>query len=571
MLRCLCCFAFAGAMLVNAQTATFIKKTADVKDGTFNLQGPALADMNEDGIPDIISVTATSETAPQLLSVLVSNGAGSFNAQPNQYSIPSNPGYAAQPMVADLNKDGHMDVVVLANNTLYIYLGNGDGTLRSPSTFKPNTTGDLNSAALAHFNNDGIPDLIVAVNGVPTLYPGKGDGTFGAAIVASASIQAQYLYVGDFDGDGKLDILAIEEGCGESTCGDALHYLWGDGTGHFPSVTNDPNNNYINLSVFRIVDLNKDGRSDVMGDYEDKTSHAFHSFVFYGQADRTTKEQVLPYLGVPGDFNGDGNLDLALPGYRISYRQADGSYSAAVTFGSGDATGLPLVGDFDKNGKPDILYSVDTATQYYPNSTSYLEIFLNSSSGSSCAVPSSIGITVCDPQNGSSVTSPVRLRATAKLSTPVYRFEVWSNGSKIYTGRDTSEIDAQVPLEVGTYSLTFVARSSSGERVEQTISVTVEPTAANCQAPTQNGIVICEPAENATVSSPVQVLALAKTGNTYRFELWDVNTGTKLLTVRNSGYMSGSVSLGVGQHWLRFIARRLDGYQVTADRYINVQ
>jgi len=35
--------------------------------------------------------------------------------------------------------------------------------------------------------------------------------------------------------------------------------------------------------------------------------------------------------------------------------------------------------------------------------------------------------------------------------------------------------------------------------------------------------------------------------------------------------MSGSVSLGVGQHWLRFIARRLDGYQVTADRYINVQ
>ena len=117
MLRCLCCFAFAGAMLVNAQTATLIKKTADVKDGTFNLQGPALADMNEDGIPDIISVTATSETAPQLLSVLVSNGAGSFNAQPNQYSIPSNPGYAAQPMVADLNKDGHMDVVVLANNT----------------------------------------------------------------------------------------------------------------------------------------------------------------------------------------------------------------------------------------------------------------------------------------------------------------------------------------------------------------------------------------------------------------------------------------------------------------------
>jgi hypothetical protein len=571
MLRCLCCFAFAGAMLVNAQTATFIKKTADVKDGTFNFQGPALADMNEDGIPDIVSVTATSTTAPQSLSILVSNGAGSFAAQPNQYAIPASTDFAVQPMVADVNKDGHLDVIVLASNTFYVYLGNGDGTLRSPTTFKPNTTGDLNSPALADFNNDGIPDLVVAVNGVPTLYPGKGDGTFSAATVASASIQGQYLYVGDFDGDGNLDILAIEEGCGESTCGDTLHYLWGDGTGHFPSVTNDPHNNYINLSVFRIVDLNKDGRSDIMGQYEDTTSHAFHYSVFYGQASRTTKEQVLPYIGIPGDFNGDGTLDLALPGYRISYRQADGTYSAPVTFGGGNSTSSPVVGDFDKNGKPDIIYPVEKATQYYPNTTSSLEIFLNSSAGAACAIPTSVGITVCDPQNGSTVTSPVHLRASARLSTPVYRFEVWTNGVKIYSARDSSSIDAQVPLQVGTYSLTFVARSSSGERVEQTISVTVEPTAATCQAPTQNGIVICEPAEDATVSSPVHVLALAKTGGTYRFELWDVNTGTKLLSVRDSGYMSGSVSLGIGRHWLRFVARRLDGYQVTADRYINVQ
>ena len=104
--------------------------------------------------------------------------------------------------------------------------------------------------------------------------------------------------------------------------------------------------------------------------------------------------------------------------------------------------------------------------------------------------------------------------------------------------------------------------ASDGQRVRR---------AGDCQAPTQNGIAICEPAANAIVGSPFHVLALAKTGATWRFELWDINSGTKLLTVRNSGYMSCSVSLGTGQHWLRFISRREDGYQVSADRYVNVQ
>jgi hypothetical protein len=138
--------------------------------------------------------------------------------------------------------------------------------------------------------------------------------------------------------------------------------------------------------------------------------------------------------------------------------------------------------------------------------------------------------------------------------------------TKIYTTRDTSEIDALVRVDVGTYSLTFVARSSSRERVENTVSVTVELSAGNCEAPSQNVIVVCKPAANAVVASPVRILALAKTGNTWRFELWDMNTGSKLLTVRNSGYMSGSVPMGIGQHWLRFIARREDGYTVAADK-----
>jgi hypothetical protein len=62
------------------------------------------------------------------------------------------------------------------------------------------------------------------------------------------------------------------------------------------------------------------------------------------------------------------------------------------------------------------------------------------------------------------VQSPVRLRASAKLSDAVYRFEVWANNVKIYTARVTSTIDAPVNLAPGDYMLTFVARTATGER-----------------------------------------------------------------------------------------------------------
>src|SRR4051812_16003909 len=117
MFRFVSCSTVASVVLatsLNSQTATFIEKIADVKDGTFNLQSPAVADMNEDGIPDIVSVTASSLSGPRSLSILVSSGPGIFKPQPNQYSIPTSPENGVQPMVADLNKDGHLDVVVPA-------------------------------------------------------------------------------------------------------------------------------------------------------------------------------------------------------------------------------------------------------------------------------------------------------------------------------------------------------------------------------------------------------------------------------------------------------------------------
>lgn len=73
-----------------------------------------------------------------------------------------------------------------------------------------------------------------------------------------------------------------------------------------------------------------------------------------------------------------------------------------------------------------------------------------------------------------------------------------------------------------------------------------------CSAPTGNGVNVCSPGENATVTTPVLMNAAATvSGGVYRFELW--NGGTKLLSV-DSGAMDQTVSLAPGTYHLTFDA-----------------
>lgn len=87
-----------------------------------------------------------------------------------------------------------------------ILLGNGDGTF----TAAPNNAAGANPAAIAvgDFNGDGKVDLAVAntnSNDVSILF-GNGNGTFAAAISFDAGSGPSLDAIGDFNGDGKLDI-----------------------------------------------------------------------------------------------------------------------------------------------------------------------------------------------------------------------------------------------------------------------------------------------------------------------------------------------------------------------------
>jgi len=81
---------------------------------------------------------------------------------------------------------------------------------------------------------------------------------------------------------------------------------------------------------------------------------------------------------------------------------------------------------------------------------------------------------------------------------------------------------------------------------------------------------VCSPANDANVTSPIQISAAATvSGGVFRFELWDGST--KLISVDDSGIMDQTLSLAPGSYKLTFDAHNTSGTHEYAYRNITVQ
>jgi len=289
-----------------------------------NPKGIAAADFNGDGIVDIALADGWDTDVP----ILLGNGDGTFTAKS---SVEVGGGSAAI-AVADFNGDGIPDLAITCPristinvatcpvvSTVNIYLGNGDGTFTAKSSL---ATGSWpNSVVVADFNGDGILDLAVAnapdEYGGPltpylTILLGNGDGTFTAAPNAPAPGEPWVVSVGDFNGDGIPD-LAFSNSYASNN---SVSILLGNGDGTFtaaPGVATGNGNNDV-----LVGDFNGDGKLDLALVYLDGHGNTILKMMM-GNGDGTftatpTSPITFPYsAGIwPGDFNGDGILDLAV-------------------------------------------------------------------------------------------------------------------------------------------------------------------------------------------------------------------------------------------------------------------
>ncbi|MGD1072736.1 MAG: FG-GAP-like repeat-containing protein [Bryobacteraceae bacterium] len=267
----------------------------------------AAADLNGDGIPDLV----TANTAGNNVTILLGDGAGGFTtANGSPFAVGSGPDSIA---VADFNGDGVPDLVTANYNdhNLTVLLGDGAGGF-TPAPHSPFAVGsNPRSVAVADLNGDGNPDLVTvtAANAV-TILLGSGSGAFTVIGAAPVGFFPQSVAVADVNGDGKPDIATANSGSNSVTV------LLGNGSGGFSAAPGSPFAVGIDPQAVAIVDVNGDGRPDLvtanLGDNTVSVLLGNGPGGFSAASGSPFAAGIDPQSVVAADFHGDGRADIAI-------------------------------------------------------------------------------------------------------------------------------------------------------------------------------------------------------------------------------------------------------------------
>ena len=270
--------------------------------------------------------------------------------------------------IGDFNGDGRADVVAGNGDSPYlsVLLGNGDGTfLTAASAYTGLSYFQPQAIAVGDFNGDGKADLVVPSFqfGQFAILLGNGDGTFQTGVIFNSYSQIQgspwTVVIGDFNGDGKAD-LAFPNSVDNTP--NTIDVLLGNGDGTFGTpvdlVVPDA------VSDLLVGDFNGDGIADLglLG-----TSSID---ILLGNGDGTFQAIIRnpANIGftmssfVAGDFNNDGKLDLAFVtqnnGVGVLLGNGDGTFRSERDYPAsliGEQIASILTGDFNQDQKLDLL------------------------------------------------------------------------------------------------------------------------------------------------------------------------------------------------------------------------
>ena len=316
----------------------------------------SIGDLNGDGNLDILLVKGRHW--PLKSRVLLGDGRGHF---PIGYNLGETAYRSYSGSLVDIDGDGDLDVV-LSNDTpdpKVIYLNDGKGHFQLGPTYG-RSEWETRNARVADLNGDGQPDIIVAnrtdKNPANYICLNKGKGRFDADCFAFSHESATTITAADFNRDGLIDLAVPNRDGGQSyvylaSAKAAYSNLW--------RVPFGPADAAIRMA--EAADLDGDGLLDIVAIDELRGV-----FIYFGQKDGTFSSglaldsgKVRPYALAVSDLNRDGRVDIVV-GYvearsRIYFNDGSGRHYTPLEFGDnkGAVYGFAIA-DLDRDGLPDI-------------------------------------------------------------------------------------------------------------------------------------------------------------------------------------------------------------------------
>ena len=465
-----CAVSTVGVLINNGQ-GTF-RPVVTYETGGVHAFSVAAADMNGDGIPDLIVANGCSDSVLQpgavcsdgSAGVLLGNGDGTFQ---KARVFPSGGSMTAL-VVAELNHDGHPDVVVsncalsgqfcpLGNGSVGVLLGNSDGSLQPVTLYD---SGGLTATfvAVVDVNADDAPDILVSnqrtcdgCRGTLGVLVARGDGRFQTVQTYDTGLFAPaFIATADFNGDQHADVVLTQNIGG----GGQLAVLLNRGDGTFQAATVDETGG-LYATPLVVVDADGNGKPDLVVSHSQfctgRPADLSCIGVLLGNGDGSFQPAVTYESGGTGawsltaaDFNGDGKVDVAVAHQcRPSICQGatavvgvldgngDGSFQSPLIHDTDPPSVLAVAADVNGDGKPDLL--IGNAP---PVPTGTISVLLNGSTPDDTVPPL------------------IMVAPTPKLLRP-------PNGATVPVTISGSTTDTESGVDA--QSLTFLVRDEYGE------------------------------------------------------------------------------------------------------------
>lgn len=459
----------------------------------------AVADFNHDGNVDLALNTTDSNGVAKTIYILPGDGSGPFSTATPLLNLP--PSSSTYPImeslkVGDYDSDDNADLTVvfgivqasegnITGTTVHVLYGNGDFTFQDTTLA---SVGGLAAVGSGDLNSDGFTDLfMIGPSGLETWY-----GQWGRTFAAYTQQVPGWAYfdttlpdavnfpaMADFNDDGLMDLVVTAH---DYTNSFLVFFLATPTPGQFNYQTwNIGDFSVIGPSGFAVGDFNGDGSPDWVNHY------------YYANANSSA-----PYtIGLNATANGNwSNCPYPITARGISLCTPTSSSTAPVNFDAtahsfGQLRKMEVWVDGNKlaeqhntwGGNAFLNFDTTSLAAGSHQGTIYAADIDNTLQRynfnftvepSSCGAPSSPGVNICSPTDGSTTSNnQVLVQATATIQGSLARMEIWVDGVKDYTETDSTSLAASLNLRAGSHTITVYAVNTNGTLWSQTITANV--------------------------------------------------------------------------------------------------